>query len=610
LGFSIAINFLPRIMKKIKITLALINLIGLILFESCSSPQKTVKKIPNPPPKIEKKGEEQEISGLAKSCEETREEKNEEQCINSQEEANPQTEEASLLLEEATFAYQDAILSWEKGDFETALAALDEAYSLLLKLKLPPDSPLLQEKNDLRLIIAKRIQEIYASRTITVGENDKTIPLVENKYVLEEIRSFQTKEKNFFEEAYRRSGLYRKMILEELRKEGLPEQLSWLPLIESGFKVRALSRARALGLWQFISSTGYRFGLKRDRWIDERMDPKKSTVAAIKYLDELHSFFGDWTTALAAYNCGEVKVQSTIKSQRINYLDNFWDLYVMLPQETARFVPRFIATLLIIADPEKYGFNLPEPYPPIEFETVEINRPVKLSSLARTLGIEEEILRELNPELRHDSTPDGEYSLKVPPGYGEKTIAAIESLPRWIPEEASYLIHIVRRGETLSLIASRYRTSISSIARLNNLKRINLISVGQRLKVPVRGSIASSQDEVPELIQEGEKLLYTVKRGDSLYRIASIFNTTVEKIKKENNLSSNTLSIGQKLIIHSGKPEGAIIYTVNQGETPFEIARKFGMDIYTLLALNGLTLKSKIYTGQKLLVIPKSQSGN
>src|SRR4030042_3150384 len=193
-------------------------------------------------------------------------------------------EEPSVLLEEALNTYQDALAAWEKGDWDSAFQALDEAYGLILKVQLPPDSPLLQEKNDLRLLIAQRIQEIYASRPVTVGDNHKTIPLEENKKVLDEIKSFQTREKAAFLEAYRRSGLFREMLLEELRKEGLPEELSWLPLIESWFKVRALSRARALGMWQFISSTGYRYGLKPDRSVDERMDPLKSTPAAIRYL--------------------------------------------------------------------------------------------------------------------------------------------------------------------------------------------------------------------------------------------------------------------------------------------------------------------------------------
>lgn len=512
----------------------------------------------------------------------------------------------SEVLEEALSAYQDAQTAWEKTDIDTALAALDEAYSLLVKLDLAQDSPLNQEKNDLRLLIAQRIQEIYASHLIATGENHRSIPLVENKYVLQEIQLFQTKERKYFEESYKRSGMFREMILEELKKEGMPEELSWVPLIESGFKVKAYSRARALGLWQFISSTGYRFGLKRDRWIDERMDPEKATRAAIKYLKELHSFFGDWTTALAAYNCGEFRVQRVIRNQRVNYLDNFWDLFVMLPRETARFVPRFVATLLIINNPEKYAMNLPPQDPFLRYETVEINRPIKLSALSQTLGLEPGILDILNPELRHQSTPDTQYILKIPVGYQEKTLAAINSLQKWIPPEATYSVHYVRRGETVSGIAQRYRTSVSAISRLNRLSRRFTIYPGQRLKVPSQGGTSSSTQPM-ELVKEGEKLIYVVKRGDSLYQIARSLNTSVQEIKRRNNLTSNNLTVGQKLEIMSGDLSGTQQYTVQSGDTPYKIAKKFGMSLSILLSLNGLNSRSKIYPGQKLWI---SQSGN
>lgn len=558
-------------LRKEKFCFPIFFLLAVFLFWNCSHKRlPPIKESPAPHPpqeQVSEEPQEQEESEVR-----AKEIKTETPVVPQENLVQITYEDPSATLEEAFDAYQDALLAWERGDFETALAALDDAYSLILELKLPLDSPLIQEKNDLRLLIAQRIQEIYASQLVTVGDINQTIPLVENKHVQAEIVNFQKKERRYFEEGIKRSGLYREMILKELKKAGLPEQLSWLPLIESWFKVRAFSRARALGLWQFIASTGYRFGLKRDRWIDERMDPMKSTQAAIQYLRELHSLFGDWLTALAAYNCGEVKVQKTIRNQRIKYLDNFWDLYVMLPRETARFVPRFIAALLIINNPQKYGFHLPEPLPLLEYETVTINRALKLSTLSKALGLKKEELASLNPELRHDATPDHEYILRVPPGYSGKTIASLASIPRWIPPEATYVLHYVRRGETLSGIARRYRTSVSSIARLNGLRRVHLIRAGQRLKIPVRGRVYPAQKPL-QLTAEGEKLVYVVRRGDSLYRIARAFNTTVQKIKNINNLKSNVLHVGQKLTIHSGKPEGAILYTVKRGDTPFEIAK-------------------------------------
>jgi membrane-bound lytic murein transglycosylase D len=596
-------------LKKSKIWLYAIGVLALFVFTwSCSSRQQPVEQFPeiqtqetiaeetapeevqadDPPPLLMEETKE-EIQEPALEMQDTHKEP-------EQKRTEPE------ILEDALSAYQDAQIAWSKTDIDTALAALDDAYSLLLQLELPQESSLNQEKNDLRLLIAQRIQEIYASHLIAVGENHRSIPLVENQDVLAEIKSFQTGERKYFEDAYRRSGLYREMILEELRKEAMPEELSWVPIFESGFKVNAYSRARALGLWQFISSTGYRFGLKRTRWVDERMDPEKSTRAAIKYLKELHAFFGDWTTALAAYNCGEFRVQRLIRNQRINYLDNFWDLYKLLPRETARFVPRFIATILIINNPEKYAMSLPTPDPPIEYETADIYRPVKLSTLSKNMGLSAETLDKLNPELRHKSTPEGDYSLKVPLGYGEKTLAALVSTAKWIPPEATYSIHYVRRGETVGGIARRYRTSISAIARLNRLNRRYTIFPGQRLKVPGRGSSSSSSARTRELVRDGEKLVYVVKRGDSLYQIASSFNTSVAEIKRRNRLTSNTLQVGQKLTIQTGNIAGTSQYTVRSGDTPYEIAKKYGMNLSVLLTLNGLNSRSKIYPGQKLWI--------
>lgn len=568
----------------------------------CSSARKNVQQTPAQDPSAQPETTPAQAQSVPESVPQIPPETEEEIRTEPQQEPVQETRAPEEVLEEAMSAYQEARLAWDQGELDTAISALDEAYDLILQMELSPDSPLIQEKSDLRLLIAQRIQEIYASRTTAIGGNHKTIPLIENKYVQREIKSFTGVEKKLFQAGYQRSGRYREMILEELRKEDVPEELAWLPMIESWFKVRAYSRARALGLWQFISSTGFRFGLKRDRWIDERMDPEKATQAAAKYLKQLHAMFGDWTTALAGYNCGETRVQRVIKAQRINYLDNFWDLYPMLPRETARFVPRFIATLLIINDPDKYGMNLPEPDPTWESSYVRLNKPIKLASLSAQLGLSSDRLAEINPELRHQSTPDSVYQLKVPPDKQDQVMAAVGSLSRWIPPEATYVLHYVRRGETVSGIAHRYRTSIAAIGRLNNLGRRYLIRPGQRIKVPSSGARSYSASSSLTLKKEGNKLTYTVKRGDSLYRIANSFKTTIQKIKTLNNLKSNNLAVGQKLILQNGIPNDATFYTVRSGDTPFKIAQKFDMSLNLLLNLNGLNTRSKIYPGQKLLI--------
>jgi len=435
---------------------------------------------------------------------------------------------------------------WSEGNFEKAIATLDQAYTNVLKVNPMNNFELVQQKEDLRFTISKRILEIYASRYTAVNGNHKEIPLTMNKYVEREIARFQGPERKFFVASYRRSGKYIELIRKDLRDAGLPEDLAWLPLIESGFKVKALSRARALGLWQFIPSTGYKFGLKRDTWIDERLDPQKATTAAIEYMKELHQIFGDWTTVLAGYNCGEGTVLKRIRNQKINYLDNFWDLYEQLPQETAQYVPRFLATLHILRDPEKYGFTLDELESPLAYEEVEIERPVQLKAVAEELGVSFKELSDLNPELRRYVTPPTIYSLKVPEGQGEALLASIEEIPKWTPPENAYVYHRVKRGETLSLIALRYRTSVKKIVLANNIQRKHFIREGQRLKVPMRGASQATYFSNEDLPPDG---LYRIKKGDSLWLIARKFNTNTKKLQRINNLQTTRLSVGQVLKI-------------------------------------------------------------
>lgn len=395
------------------------------------------------------------------------------------------SEDEQATLDTALEMTETAQEYWDKSDMDHALETLDQAYSLILKV--PGTTPAIaQQKEDLRFVISKRIVEMYAARQTTVKGTSAAIPMTMNDHVKREIQSFQTIERDFFIESYKRSGRYRPEMVKKLKEAGMPEELSWLPLIESGFKVRALSPSRALGLWQFIPSTGYKYGLKRNAWIDERLDPTKSTDAAIAYFRELHSMFGDWATVLAAYNCGEGSVARVIRAQKNDYLDNFWDFYERLPRETARYYPRFLAVLAIVRNPAQYGFTLGEPDQPISHETVTIDRPIHLKTIADTLDVDLEDLCVLNPELRRSATPDTPYALRVPPGKGDILTAAVDQMPKWSPPKVEYVVHRVRRGETLSLIALRYRTSTQRIIEANNLRRGNHLRVGQRLKIPMR----------------------------------------------------------------------------------------------------------------------------
>ena len=459
------------------------------------------------------------------------------------------------ILDEALDFCQASQDFWQKGELENALEALDHAYSLILKIDTDENPKLIQQKEDLRFMISKRILEIYASRNIVVNGNHDAIPMVMNKHIQAEMDRFTKKgEKKFFIESYKRSGRYHSQIVSSLKEAGLPPELSWLPLIESGFKVNALSKARALGLWQFISSTGYKFGLKRTKYIDERIDPVKSTKAAIAYLKELHQIFGDWATVLAAYNCGEGRVLRVIRTQNINYLDNFWDLYERLPYETARYVPRFMATLHIVKNLEKYGLDSIPVNKPLEYEIITISKQVHLRNVAKKIGATEKTLRELNPELRYRILPQDKYPLRVPIGKGQILLAKLDEIPVSYPPRRAYVYHRIRPGESLSTIARRYRCSVSRIMRANNLRRSSFIVAGKKLKIPRKGTIVY-RPKKQNGTDYGRASTHVVKSGDSLWIIAKRYGTTTKKIQDLNSLPTTHLHVGQVLEIPGSKYE-------------------------------------------------------
>jgi membrane-bound lytic murein transglycosylase D len=510
---------------------------------------------------------------------------------------------AQPVLDDALELCQLSQDFWQKGELENAVEALDQAYALILDVDTTDQPKLIQQKEDLRFMISKRILEIYASRNIVVNGNHNAIPLVMNSHIQAEINHFTRGERNFFRSSYKRSGRYRPQIVAALREAGLPEELSWLPLIESGFKANALSRSRALGPWQFIPSTGYKFGLKRDKFIDERMDPVKSTKAAIAYLKELHGIFGDWSTVLAAYNCGEGKVLRVIRNQNLNYLDNFWDLYERLPRETARYVPRFLATLHILNNPEKYGIDEIVVDPPLESERVSISKQVHLRDVARSIGVSEAKLKELNPELRYKIVPGDGYPLRVPLGHSNILLANLDKIPVSHPPQRAFVYHRVRRGETLSVIAKKYRTSVGSLMRANKLRRSNFIVAGKLLKIPQRGYIYKKPKPVRP--NNGQAVTHIVRKGDSLWIIAKQYGTTTKNIQELNHMTSTDLYKGQVLTIFPAKNKkkaidktGLNTYQVRSGDSPFLIARRHNMTLERFLSINELWHGSTIYPGQ------------
>jgi membrane-bound lytic murein transglycosylase D len=301
-----------------------------------------------------------------------------------------------------------------------------------------------------------------------------------------------------------------------------------------------------------------------------------------------------------------------IRNQNVDYLDNFWDLYQLLPLETARYVPRFLATLHILKDPEKYGFDLPEPDAPLEYETVSVNRQVTLASISKESGIPETDLKALNPELRYSLLPAEPYDLNVPPGNSEQLLACIDQIDVSQPPQNQYVRHRVRSGETLSTIAAKYQTSVRRIMQANNLTRSNYIVAGKTLKVPLRGTSVTASStatvspaDVPET--------HIVRRGDSLWIIAKKYGTTVKKIQALNGLSTTNLSIGQELTIKEATDTATASntvteidtsnlrsYVVQKGDSPFTIAQQNNTSLDRLLQLNHLSKWSTIYPGQTL----------
>ncbi len=537
-------------------------------------------------------------------------------------------EKGGDIMEEAIDLLDESREYWIKGDLENALDLLDQAYALLLDADGDPD--IARQKDDIRLLISKQILAIYSSMHTSTSGKRSEIPHIDNSDVEKEIRLFQTTEKDYFIQSYARSNLYRPIILKELKKAGLPEELSWLPLVESGFKLHALSRARALGLWQFIPSTGYKYGLNRDEWIDERLDVEKSTRAAIDYLKELHSMFGDWLTVLAAYNCGEGRVLKVISRQHINYFDRFWDLYHQLPYETARYVPRFLATLQIVKDPKKYGieedFEKPRPY---RYEVVKTDKSMRLRDIAFHLGTSEDILVSLNSELRQSMTPDKEYNLKVPSELAEKFAKIIDEIPKYEQPRQVFVHYRAKRGETIASIARRYKTSVGAIMAYNDISSRKKVKAGQSLIIPVhkskhvRSNLPQKSDNDKNQ-SNGDIIKYKVKKGDTLTSVAKRFDTSIDEIKRLNRIKRKTLKPGQVIMISSRNGERQQIisldketpktgskkskepithvdsktYIVQKGDSLDKIAKKNGVS----LDINKLAREDNIRPGQVIIV--------
>jgi len=383
------------------------------------------------------------------------------------------------------------------------------------------------------------------------------IPIVINAQVEQFIQYFQTRGRKPFSNWLARSERYIPFMRALLKESGLPEDLVYLALIESGFNPYAYSRAKASGPWQFIYLTGKRYGLMSNWWIDERRDPEKSTIAAAKYLKDLYDMFECWYLAAAGYNAGEKKIATAMKRYRT---EDFWELtkYRFLKRETKDYVPQMIAAALIAKDPEKYGFFGIEYQQPLRYEKVKVPEVTDLRLIARACDITLDEIKELNPELSRWCTPPNfpDYEIKIP--FGKKELFSQNFENFYSGERFQFKTHLVKKGDTFAKIARLYHVDLEPILEMNRLNKKSRLSVGMNLLIPL------PKDE-----------------GSNLDRMA----------KKKSGHTD-----------HGSKPSGTTTYTIKKGDTLWSIANETGVNLGALSRWNNLYPEKKLMPGDKLTI--------
>ena len=416
---------------------------------------------------------------------------------------------------------------------------------------------------------AKPSTEEAVKADLAATEHD--VPIPQNAKVLAAVELLNGRLHDYVQESLSRGSKYLPMIQNVFRAEGLPLDLAYIPVIESGFKTNALSKASAKGPWQFMKPTAQDHGLKTDWYIDERSDPEKATVAAAKYLKTLHKLFnGDWHLVLAAYNGGLGRLQRAMKSART---DDFWSLAnssKYLPRETREYVPLILAAIIVAKNPAQYGFEY-TPVDAIAYEKVAVPRAVDLRRVAEWAGTTIDEIQALNPELRRWTTPVKypDYEVKVPLGTAEKLTARLTNAES--SDLGALNWYTVKRGETLSTVARKLRVSRVDLAEANHLGVRSRVRPGQDLIIPrAPATLLAARTERPAPVAvasraiggpaavatvgtdiEPRPVTYRVKRGDTLFSIAQLFNTTVAKLRSLNRLRSNHISVGARLTVRT-----------------------------------------------------------
>lgn len=442
------------------------------------------------------------------------------------------------------------------------------------------------------------------------------IPLEKNSRVDKLIAHYTGPARKMFGHWLERAGKHIPRIQMIFASEGLPLDLAYLAMIESGFNEKAYSWAHAAGPWQFIESTGQIYGLENNWWVDERRDIEKSTIAAAKFLKYLHGRFdGQWYLAVAAYNAGGGKVRQAIRKSDSR---DFWDLAngSVLQAETKNYVPKLLAALTIVRDLETYGFADLDFERAPKYEIVTLPTSTDLEVVAELSGGDYEELKALNPELKRWCTPPGvqDYRLRVPAGRGEVFRTAYVDLPP--SERARYHRHKVAAGDTLRSMAKKYRIEVDDIISLNNIKDPRALRIGTNLILPLReGYTRLPIDEMADDYLRSRRQLYTVRSGDSLWKISQRFGVTQKQLRVWNRLGwSNILRPGQVLAVSKAGqkkaprpkvakakgPSRKMIYQVRSGDTLWGIGRQFEVATDQIRLWNDLSNNHILRPGQKL----------
>jgi peptidoglycan lytic transglycosylase D len=456
--------------------------------------------------------------------------------------------------------------------------------------------------------------------TLPADEMIFDFPVVENEKVLYYINYYTGPARTTFTRWLQRSERYVPFMRKIFEDQGLPQDLTYLAMVESGFNDKAYSWAHAVGPWQFIEETGNDYGLSNNWWRDERRDFKKSTQAAARFLSDLYKRFdGDWYLAVAAYNAGGGKISRAVKKYKTT---NFWELSrgKYLQTETKNYLPKLLAVLTIAKNPEEYGFVDIDCLEPLEYDLVIIPDVTDLDLVAKLCEVSYEEIKALNPELKRWCTPPGidEYQLRIPTGkkdFFEKRYAKILAEDR-----AKYKRHRIARGDTLGAIAKKYRIRVDDIIDLNNIRNPRALRVGSDLILPLhekysRLPVETMQDDY---IRSRRKS-YKVRSGDSLWSISRRFAVSEKELRVWNKLGwSNVIRPGQTLVVSQRfarsasrvknaiaattvpKASRKIIYKVKSGDTLWDIGRKHSVSAVQVRSWNNLTKNHVLHPGDTL----------